>query len=189
MASFNRYKPHFLFQPDMRAIQIAALLLFLILMVFQSGSVFADETSLKYAGTYKIDGWEEMEGKKVFHFFYLHPAGEFLLGGEWPEHETSRAVGTWSVNGNRLILNGSARVITNKGHWRVPFQREFTIYLRKEGIGLKPTLLKNRFGLLGWPNDFFFFRNRPLPNLPSGEIPDSQDNLRAMIKFLMEEKE
>jgi len=70
----------------------------------------------KFAGTYRIAQWKSLQGKQLFHFFYLHPSGMFLLAAEWPGVETSRAVGEWYVAGDRLHLGRQARVETNQGN-------------------------------------------------------------------------
>ena len=138
----------------------------------------------KYAGTYRIQSWRSFEKRKLFHFFYLRPGGTFLLAAEWPRHETSRAVGEWQVSGDRLSLTGSIAVSTNKGRWRVPFRRSYLISLGERGIHLKPLPEKNRYGLLGWPNGYYFFRTRISPNLPSGGIPVTQEKMRTLIDKL-----
>ncbi len=146
----------------------------------------AQETTSKYAGTYRIESWQDLESKNLYHFFYLHPDGNFLLGAEWPERETSRAVGSWRVDGNHLSMTGQVAVKTNQGHWRVPFTRTFKIIVKPNGIGLEPMPRKNRYGLLGWPDSYFFFRTLPSSSLPSGEIPQTEKNIRAMIEALRE---
>ena len=109
------------------------------------------------------------------------------MGAEWPGRETSRAVGDWSVNGELISLYGTINLNTNQGNWRVPFLRTYKIVVTDQGIGLKPLPRKNRYGLLGWPDKFFFFRNTPSPNLPSGELPQNKKNILAIIKTLKED--
>lgn len=138
----------------------------------------------KYAGTYRIDSWQDLEKRDLYHFFYLQPGGDFLLGAEWPGRETSRAAGRWKIAGELLSLEGSISVSTNQGRWRVPFRRSYRIQVGEQGIRLEPMLAKNRFGLLGWPNAFNFFRTRVSPNLPSGRIPRDAEKLEALISKL-----
>jgi hypothetical protein len=138
----------------------------------------------KYAGTYRIESWQSIEKKGLYHFFYLRPGGDFLLGAEWPGRETSRAAGDWRASGGQLSLKGTISVSTNKGRWKVPFQRTFRIGLGDHGIRLEPVLERNRFGLLGWPNAYYFYRTRVSPNLPSRKIPQDADKLDALIARL-----
>ena len=146
--------------------------------------LLAAEVPAKHAGTYRIDTWQEMEEQKLFHFFYLHHSGDFLLAAEWPGREESRAVGTWRKDGNHLTLHGQMEVKTNKGTWKTPFNRTFKVELRDVGITLVPVLRKNRFGLLGWPNVFVFHRTAPAPNLPTIKIPKEEQALLALITSL-----
>lgn len=144
----------------------------------------AGSAPVKYAGTYKIDSWRDYEARSMFHFFYLQPDGAFLLGAEWPGKESSRAAGSWSVSGERLSLSGTIRVSTNKGEWRVPFVRSYRITIAEQGIRLDPVPVKNRFGLLGWPNAYHYFRARISPNLPGRRIPSDPEEMRALIRKL-----
>ncbi len=153
------------------------LLLFLALEAAALGA-----TPPKYAGTYRIESWRGMEAKQLFHFFYLHPGGGFLLGAEWPGNETSRAAGTWRTSGDLLTLGGTVRVSTNQGKWRVPFRRTYRITVFSEGIRLTPIPEKNRYGLLGWPNSYTFHRTSPAPNLPGGGIPADAKGIRELIE-------
>lgn len=125
-----------------------------------------------------------MEAKGLYHFFYLQPGGAFLLGAEWPGMETSRAAGSWRASGEHLTLDGSVRVSTNQGKWRVPFRRTYRISVSSEGIRLTPIPEKNRYGLLGWPNSYTFFRTSPAPNLPAGGIPADENEIRELIERL-----
>lgn len=140
----------------------------------------------KFAGGYRIAGWRGLEAKGFFHFFYLHPNGGFLLGAEWPGRETGRAAGSWSGDGERITLVGKARVETNQGSWRVDFSRTYRVTVDENGIGLRPVPRKNRYGLLGWPNAYYFHRRRPSPNLPMGDIPADERNIAVMIAALRE---
>jgi hypothetical protein len=144
----------------------------------------AEPAPHKYAGTYKIDSWRSLEARGLFHFFYLHPGGSFLLGAEWPGNEESRSAGTWIVSGDHLSLTGRARVSSNQGSWRVPFRRTFRITVAPEGIRLAPIPEKNRYGLLGWPNAYTFHHTRIDPNLPGGGIPTDGKQLQALMKKL-----
>ncbi len=120
----------------------------------------------------------------MYHFFYLQPVGGFLLGAEWPGRESSRAAGTWAVSNGLLSLRGRVWVSTNKGSWQVPFGRDFRILVEAKGIRLKPIPRKNRFGLLGWPDSFFFHRTRVTPNLPTKDIPADPVKLGNLIESL-----
>jgi len=135
----------------------------------------------KYAGTYRIEGWEDLEHKQIYHFFYLHPEGVFLLAGEWPGNESSRFQGEWKVEGDQLTLTGKGRVKTNQGAWSTNFSRVFRIVVRSEGFQLVPVLEKNRFGLMGWPNPFQYYRPRPAVNLPKAEFPSEEAGLLEWI--------
>jgi len=135
----------------------------------------------KYSGTYRIEGWENLEKSQVFHFFYLHPDGVFLLAGEWPENETSRFQGRWKVEGDLLILKGNGRVKTNQGNWTAEYSRTFRIQVQSDGFKLSPVPEKNRFGLMGWPNAFRFYRPRPAINLPKAEFPADEAELLEWI--------
>jgi hypothetical protein len=138
----------------------------------------------KFGGTYRIEDWQNLEGRGLYHFFYLHPGGRFLLAGAWPGHETSAFAGDWSVTGELLYLNGRGQVDTNQGRWQVDFHRTYRIQVRAEGFRLEPVPRKNRYGLMGWPNAFLFYRSRPVPNLPGGSLPDSEAALLDRIDRL-----
>jgi len=138
----------------------------------------------KFAGTYRIADWQAMEARGLYHFFYLHPAGAFLLAAEWPQRETSQAVGRWRVSGDLLSLTGTVRVRTNQGGWEVAFARAFHIRLDRRGFRLEPVPEKNRYGLLGWPDAFVFHRPGPAPNLPGRDLPAGEDALLALIRKL-----
>jgi hypothetical protein len=135
----------------------------------------------RYAGTYRIADWRALEGRGLYHFFYLHPDGRFLLQAAWPGHERSRFAGTWSVTGDRLYLNGQGNVDTSQGDWRVEFQRTFRIRVAQAGFRLEPEPLKNRYGLLGWPSAFLFHRPQPAPNLPDEELPSDAAAMGELI--------
>ncbi len=158
----------------------APLLLLSALLALEAAALGA--TPPKFAGTYRIESWRGMEAKGLFHFFYLHAGGGFLLGAEWPGNETSRAAGTWRTSGDLLSLNGTVHVSTNQGKWRVPFRRTYRITVSSEGIRLTPIPEKNRYGLLGWPNPYTFHRTSPAPNLPSGGIPAAEEEIRELIE-------
>ncbi|MCZ6472731.1 MAG: hypothetical protein O6934_04760 [SAR324 cluster bacterium] len=160
------------------------LTILLLALGFGAGQVSAQDTPVKYAGTYKIEFWRDFERRGMFHFFHLQPGGGFLLGAEWPGKESSRAAGAWSVSGGKLSLDGTVWVETNQGKWRVPFHRVYTISVSEKGIWVKPWPAKNRFGLLGWPNAYYYFRARISPNLPAGGIPTDPGALGALIQKL-----
>jgi len=160
------------------------LILFAIGLWLGNSSLLSAETPAKFAGTYRIAEWESMEESHLYHFFYLHHSGEFLLAGEWPKRESSRAVGTWKVDGSHLSLSGTIEVKTNKGEWTVPYQRTFKVEISDKGIALAPLPRKNRFGILGWPNRFVFYRTTPVPNLPATDIPADEKNILLMIREL-----
>lgn len=141
----------------------------------------------RYAGTFRIESWRELEARGLFHFFYLHPSGHFLLAAEWPGHERSHFAGTWSVAGGRLHLTGRGAVVTNQGAWRTAFRREYRITVQDRGYRLAPLPEKNRYGLLGWPNAFQFFRRQPVPNLPGRPLPAQEDAIEAHIQALLAE--
>lgn len=139
----------------------------------------------KYAGTYRISGWEALASRTLHHFFYLHPDGRFLLAGEWPGNEHSRFAGAWSVSGDRLYLNGQGEVNTNQGAWRAEFSRTFRIRVEGAEFVLNPEPAKNRYGLMGWPNAFRFYRRQPAPNLPGVALPaDAAGMAQYIAKFL-----
>ena len=158
-------------------------LLALLLVLPQQG--LAQE---KFSGTYRIEGWEALEKQALRHFFYLHPEGVFLLAAEWPGNETSRIVGNWSVAGTRMSLAGKGEVKTNQGNWTVTYLRTFDILVTERGFRLKPIPEKNRFGLMGWPNQFVFYRPRPDVNLEQAEFPEDESQLLAWIKARMAAK-
>jgi len=54
------------------------------------------------------------------------------------------------------------------------------------GFRLRPVLKKNRYGLLGWPNAYVYFRDQPAPNLPSGEMPATAEGMLQRIRTLHE---
>jgi len=139
----------------------------------------------RYAGTYRIEGWRELEGRELYHFFYLQPDGRFLLGAEWPGKEQSLFVGTWSVADDRLYLNGAGRVQTNQGAWRTDFERTYRIRVDPAGFMLEPEPRKNRYGLLGWPQAYRFFRRQPAPNLPGTKLPTDPAALARRIAALL----
>ena len=138
----------------------------------------------KYAGTYQIDTWPELEARGLYHFFYLHESGRFLLAGDWAGNESSRIAGRWQVDGEWLTLRGEAHVQTNQGRWDVPFERAFRIGIGNAGFELRPRLDKNRYGLLGWPNTFRFYRPALVSNLPKGGVPEDEAALLALIDKL-----
>ncbi|MBI4082295.1 MAG: hypothetical protein HY423_06755 [Candidatus Lambdaproteobacteria bacterium] len=136
----------------------------------------------KYAGTYRIEGWEAMERQGMYHFLYLHPAGGFLLAGEWRDRESSRATGSWEGSRERIELTGTVQVRTNRGSWRVPFARSLRVELDANGLRLIPIPEKNRFGMLGWPNAFRYYRALPTPNIPGADLPSGEDELLELIR-------
>jgi hypothetical protein len=138
----------------------------------------------KFAGTYKIAGWRELEARGLYHFFYLHPGGRFYLAGEWPGSESSRFGGAWSVQGDRLNLVGVADVKTSRGAWRIPFQRSFRIETTADGLRITPLPEKNRYGLLGWPDAFVYFRGSPAVNIPGGRLPGGEQELAELSEAL-----
>jgi hypothetical protein len=75
-------------------------------------------------------------------------------------------------------------VETNQGRWDVPFERAFRIGIRNAGFELRPRLDKNRYGMLGWPNTFTFYRPALVPNLPKGGVPGDEPALLALIDKL-----
>lgn len=159
---------------------------FLFLLSFLAETpVFAQNQSdspLKYGGTYRIESFQKLEKMTLFHFFYLHPSGVFLLGAEWPKRESTLAAGKWRVSGGKLTLIGKVAVNTNKGKWKTDFNREFSITVEEKGFRLEPTPWKNRFGMLGWPNDFLFYRLEIAPNLPGITIPTKKADLLKFIQ-------
>ncbi len=138
----------------------------------------------KFAGTYKIENWAQLEKQGLYHFFYLHRSGRFLLAGHWADNESSRIAGRWRVEGERLVLRGQAHVNTNQGNWQVPFERVFRIDVGAGVYTLRPRLDKNRYGLLGWPNPFIFYRPQLVPNLPGAKLPTDEQVLLALIDRL-----
>ena len=159
--------------------RLSLWLLLAALILSAPGAAWAQS---KYAGTYRIEGWEELETRNVYHFFYLHPDGVFLLAGEWPGNETSRFQGQWRLEEDRLILKGNGRVKTNQGNWTAEYSRTFRIVIQPDGFQLVPVPEKNRFGLMGWPNPFRYYRPRPAVNLPKAEFPSEEGELLDWIK-------
>jgi len=141
----------------------------------------------KFAGTWRIDAAQQLEQQGFFHFFYLHPSGRFLLAAEWPGHETSRFAGHWSVTGDKLYLAGQGEVETNQGNWKVEFNRTFTIVIHDTGLRIVPLPEKNRFGMMGWPNGFQYHRQRPVPNLPTLDLPPDEATMLERINELAPE--
>lgn len=160
---------------------LALLLLLLLALPSQAASPALRD---KFAGTYRIEGRQALEQRGMYHFFYLHRGGRFLLAAEWPRHESTRIGGTWRVDGTWIVLRGTAHVRTNQGEWRVPFDRRYRIATQSAGFRLRPLPEKNRYGLLGWPNPFIFERPTPEPNLPDNALPLDEAALLALSEQL-----
>lgn len=151
----------------------------LVLALPSAGAAPPNASSTGLAGTYRIEGWQDLEARGLYHFFYLDPGGRFFLAGEWKDNESSRFGGTWSAAGETVRLTGTADVSTNQGRWTVPFQRTFRVERSAKGLRLVPVPEKNRFGLMGWPNGFVFFAPGAVVNVPGGILPaDPQQLLR-----------
>lgn len=138
----------------------------------------------KYAGTYRIEQRQALEQRGLYHFFYLHRSGRFVLAAEWPAHESTRIGGRWRVDGTWIVLLGTAHVRTNQGDWQVPFERRYRIATQRGRFRLTPQPEKNRFGLLGWPNPFVFDRPTPEPNLPGSALPRDEAALLTLSEQL-----
>ncbi len=138
----------------------------------------------KFSGTYRIEGWRDFQEKGLYHFFYLHPGGYFYLAAEWGGRENSRFAGTWNFTGDRIYLTGRGEVETNQGNWKVPFHRSFVVQVHDMGYRIVPKPEKNRYGLMGWPNAFRFYRRNPEPNLPAGKLPADKAALLEKILAL-----
>lgn len=166
-------------------------LIFLGLLLLGMG--FALENTVnaqsKFSGTYRIQSWRDLEKSRVYQYFYLHPQGKFLLAAEWPGNESSRFVGRWSVSGDFLSLRGKGWVNTNQGKWNAAYQRTFKIESLPTGIRLVPQPEKNRFGLMGWPDPFVFYRNNPVSNLPGVNLPADEAGTLALITKLEAEQQ
>lgn len=147
------------------------MLAMLALALFSARAAPVDTSPVALAGTYRIEGWQGLEARGLYHFFYLDPGGRFFLAGEWKDNESSRFGGTWNAAGDTLLLTGTADVRTNQGHWTVPFQRTFRVHRSGKVLRLAPVPEKNRFGLMGWPNGFVFFAPGAAVNVPGGIIP------------------
>jgi hypothetical protein len=160
------------------ALLLAALLALLLPAVAAPARADAPD---KYAGTYRIESWRELQARRLYHFFYLAPDGHFLLGADWPGHERSQFVGTWSVEGDVLVLRGQGHVTTNEGAWDAAFERSYRIQLQGAGFVLAPEPQKNRYGLMGWPQYYRFFRRAPAPNLPEAKLPEDAQAMAAYI--------
>ncbi|HKI99428.1 MAG TPA: hypothetical protein VKB51_13225 [bacterium] len=139
------------------------------------------ETPDRLVGTYRIQSWDALESRGLYHFFYLAPDGHFLLAAEWPGKERSHFVGTWDVNGDVVTLTGRGHVKTNEGTWDTPFQRKYRIQLEGGGFVIAPEPQKNRYGLMGWPQYYRFYRREPAPNLPDVKLPADP---AAMAKYI-----
>ena len=163
-----------------------ALLLAGLLALLSATPALANSLD-KFAGTYRIDGWKGYQDDGMFHFFYLHPSGVFLLAAQWEGNETSTITGTWSAGTERLYLTGSARVDTNQGKWVVEFSRTFQVKVSPDGYRLTPLPEKNRFGLMGWPNAFDFYRRAPQPNLPGRKLPGDEAAMLQAIQGLQKD--
>jgi hypothetical protein len=163
------------------ALQLAALAALLL----PAGLPARADAPDRYAGTYRIESWRELEARGLHHFFYLQPDGHFLLAAEWPGNEHSQFVGTWSVTADRLYLNGQGRVDTNQGAWRTEFHRTYRIRVEPGGFVLAPEPQKNRYGLLGWPQDYRYYRRQPAPNLPGVALPADAGAMAAHIAALL----
>lgn len=169
------------------ALPVFALLAAGLLLVGGQGDARAQgaaDVPNKYAGTYRIETWQSLQSSGMHHFFYLHPGGGFLLGAEWPGNESSTISGTWSVSGNLLYLNGKADVRTNQGNWVTVFQRTFKVHVGENGFRLVPLPEKNRFGMMGWPNAFEYFRRDPAPNLPGRKLPATEAGMAELLATL-----
>ena len=128
-------------------------------------------------GTYRIDKFQSRQESGLYHFFYLHPNGTFLLAAEWKDYEHSRIGGQWALNGDRLVLQGHGTVETNKGNWTVDYQRTFVVSLADGHTRLVPIPEKNRFGLMGWPDGFTHVDDKPQSNLPNNKLPADEAGL------------
>jgi hypothetical protein len=157
-----------------------ALLLLLALPALGASPPLRD----KYAGTYRIEGRQALEQRGMYHFFYLHRSGRFVLAAEWPAHESTRIGGTWRVDGTWIVLQGTAHVRTNQGDWQVPFDRRYRTATQDGGFRLTPLPEKNRYGLLGWPSPFIFDRPTPEPNLPDKALPRDEAALVDLSQTL-----
>lgn len=155
-----------------------------VIVAAQGGPAHARPAPSKFVGTYRIENRQALEARGMFHFFYLHAEGGFLLAAEWPGRESSSAAGSWRVERGRLMLAGWAEVRTGGDFWRVPFRRDFRIGVTGSGIRLTPIPRKNRYGLLGWPDAYLYFREAASPNLPGRKIPTDPAALAAMIEAL-----
>ena len=164
-----------------RAGALLALTAFVIVAA-QGGAILAGPAPSKYVGSYRIENRQALETRGMFHFFYLHPEGGFLLAAEWPGRESSSAAGSWRVEQGRLMLAGWAEVRTGGDFWRVPFRRAFRIGVTGSGIRLTPIPGKNRYGLLGWPDAYLYFREAASPNLPGRNFPADPAALAAKIE-------
>jgi hypothetical protein len=162
-----------------------ALLPVLLLGVLLAGAPARADAPDKFAGTYRIDGWRDTEGRGLYHFFYLQPDGHFLLAAEWPGNERSQFVGAWSVADDRLYLNGKGRVETNQGAWRTAFSRTYRIRVAATGFLLQPEPRKNRYGLLGWPQPYHYYRRQPAPSLPGRKLPQDAAAMAELIASLL----
>jgi hypothetical protein len=137
------------------------------------------------AGSYLIEDAAALQRRGLYHFLYVHPSGAFLLAGEWPGYESSRAAGHWTLAAGELVLTGTARVNTNEGRWEVPFRRVFRVESAGGTTRLVPQPEKNRFGMLGWPNAYVFASARPAPPFPDTSVPADEDGLVALMRSLM----
>jgi len=154
----------------LRGLWRAALLA--ALLAFAGLPAQAQDAPAKFAGTYRIEGWRALEAQGLHHFFYLQADGHFLLAAQWPGHETSQFVGTWRETDGALELAGRGHVDTNEGNWRTEFRRRYRIEVAAGGIVLRPEPVKNRFGMMGWPQAYTFYRPQPAPNLPGVKLPE-----------------
>ena len=139
------------------------------------------QTARDLTGSYRIEGGEGYEEDGMFHQFYLHTDGTFYLAAEWDQFETSRFAGTWHVAGDWVELSGQANVQTSHGSWVTEFTRSFRISQANGVWVLTPNPLKNRFGMMGWPNPFTYYRSSPVPNLPVQDLPLDEPSLLERI--------
>ncbi len=170
------------------ALCLALPLALLLALVTRPAPLAGADVPDRYAGTYRIEGWRELEARDLHHFFYLQPDGHFLLGAEWPGKEQSLFVGTWSVADDRLTLTGAGHVQTHQGAWRTSFERTYRIRVEPTGFVLEPEPQKNRYGLLGWPQTYTFYRRQPAPNLPGAKLPADSAALAQHIAALLAEQ-
>jgi hypothetical protein len=174
-----------LLRPLRRAVRRAAPLLCALLGCVLLALPARADAPQKFAGTYRIQDWRALQARGLYHFFYLAPDGHFLLAAEWPGKERSQFAGTWDAQDGTISLDGQGHVETNEGSWSTTFHRTYQLQMEGAGFVLAPEPQKNRYGLMGWPQYYRFYRRAPAPNLPGVPLPGDEAAMARHIAELL----